>query len=82
MENSIPIQIPFPQPSAEPSAHLTTVIHIHPAMATNPPQLIKASLTLYIDYDIIFSCIKAVNKGMLLQQSVFSFISSKDVLSE
>ena len=47
---------------------------------TKPPQLMKASFTLNKDYDIIFSCILPVNKGTLLQQSDFSFISSKAVL--
>ena len=46
-----------------------------------PPQLIKASFTIYKYCDIIFSCILPVNKGILLHQSVFSFIPSKDVLS-
>ena len=34
-------------------SHLTTVPHIHPAMATKPLQLIKASFTIYKDYDIV-----------------------------
>ena len=59
---------------------LTTVIHIHLALAAKPPQLIKAPFTLYNYYDIFFSCILPVNKGMFLQQSLFSFMSIKDVL--
>ena len=38
-------------------SHLTTVFHIHLAMATKPLQLIKPSFTSYRYYDIIFSCI-------------------------
>ena len=52
MENSIPVQIPFPQP---PASHLTKVPQIYLAMVTKPPQLIKASFTLYKDYDIIMN---------------------------
>ena len=43
-------------------SHLTTVPHINLAMAAKPPQLIKASFTLYKYYDNIFSCILVINK--------------------
>ena len=51
----IPSQSSFPQPTS--LSYLTTVLHIHMAMATKPPKLIKASFTFFKDYDIIFSCI-------------------------
>ena len=50
----------FPQPPS--LSHLKTVPHIHLVVATKPPQLIKASFTLYKDYDIIFSLILHSNK--------------------
>ena len=79
MENTIPVQInKFPQPPAEPSDNGASNSSGNGHKAT---QLIKASFTLLKDYDIIFSCILPVNKGILLQQSAFSFISSKDVLT-
>ena len=81
MENSFPVQIKqFPQLPAE-TIQSGPYMALHSSgNATKPPQLIKVSFTLYKYYDIIFSCIYPVNKGMLLQQSVFSFICSKDVL--
>ena len=63
MENSITVQIQFPQPPA-------TVPHIHLAMATKPPRLIKASFTLCKDYDIIFSC-KLVINNISIENNLF-----------
>ena len=63
MENSIPVQNQFPQPQAEPSDN--SALHSF-GTGYKPPQLIKASFKLYKDYDIIFSCIYTVNKGILL----------------
>ena len=40
----------FPQPPS--LSHLATLPHTHLAMATKPPQFIKASFTLFEDYDI------------------------------
>ena len=59
MDNSLTVRIKqFPQPPAEPS---DISAHIHLAMATKPPQLIK-TFALYKDYDIIFSCILVLKK--------------------
>ena len=37
VENSIPVQIPFPHPPS--LRHLATVPNIHMAMATKPPKV-------------------------------------------
>ena len=63
MENSVPAQILFPQPPS--LSHLTTMLHIPPGMAKKPPQLIKASITLYKDYDIIFNTFLLMTKMQL-----------------
>ena len=46
MENSIPAQIPFPQPPSQ--SHLTTMLHIHLAMATKPSQLINNVISIIL----------------------------------
>ena len=51
MENSIPVQIPFPQPPS--LSHLATVPHIHLAMATKSPQLIYNILLLLVNSNTI-----------------------------
>ena len=46
--------------------------HIHLAMATKPPQLIKASFTFFKDYDIIFRCILVINNFTI---TVFLYVN-------
>ena len=51
MENSFPVQISFPQPPDEQSDNSAS--HSSGAIATKPPQFIKASFILYTIYTII-----------------------------